>query len=86
MTKYNEKCATCLHRDKRGVIINSIETKSNNWCSHKSINLNNIIVKSCTHYDNGRPHPEPDDSEEEFTPEQVFKNLPPQQKRINFFR
>jgi len=81
MNPRNTKCHTCLYKETRGVVVNVIGSKSNDWCNHKNINLNNIIVKSCTSYTNPRREVE---SEDEFSPEEVFKNIPPQQGRLRF--
>jgi hypothetical protein len=82
MTK-NEKCLSCEHLTENGVLISAVETKPNYFCTFKRINLNNVIVKNCTSHRFSKAEKE---SEEEFSPEQVFKNLQPSQKRINFFK
>ena len=93
MTK-NEKCKDCEHLTQKGVLTHTSQTEGsvnepNYWCAFKSINLNNIIVKNCTNYRKDRmivKQELEEASEEEFTPEEVFKNLPPRQTKINFFR
>ena len=99
MKKFNEKCSACLYRENKSILLSKTltdnktsgdlvrplnevtVTKENYFCSHKQINLNNIIVKNCSSFTNGKQREE--DSQDEFSPEEVFKSLP-QQKRINF--
>lgn len=68
MTK-NEKCLLCIHLISAGEIINQGIRQPNRRCIHKSINLNNIIVKNCSSF---RKSYEQFSELDEHSPEVIF--------------